>query len=121
MVAALLDAASMREIMASQRTAFVKFDFGPKCKDCIELNPVWHALARETPGTLWRVDCLDSPDVCKERMVSAAVDDLEAAEPVFKSFNGTRWRRLARKATPQTLKEYVKAKGSAARVFMSLR
>ena len=117
MVAALLDAASMREIMASQRTAFVKFDFGPKCKDCIELNPVWHALARETPGTLWRVDCLDSPDVCKERMVSAAVDDLEAAEPVFKSFNGTRWRRLARKATPQTLKEYVKAKGSAARVF----
>ena len=52
MVAALLDAASMREIMASQRTAFVKFDFGPKCKDCIELNPVWHALARETPGTL---------------------------------------------------------------------
>ena len=101
-----------------RRSAHVrKFDFGPKCKDCIELNPVWHALARETPGTLWRVDCLDSPDVCKERMVSAAVDDLEAAEPVFKSFNGTRWRRLARKATPQTLKEYVKAKGSAARVF----
>ena len=55
MVAALLDAASMREIMASQRTAFVKFDFGPKCKDCIELNPVWHALARETlPGLMVR-------------------------------------------------------------------
>ena len=80
--------------MASQRTAFVKFDFGPKCKDCIELNPVWHALARESPGQLWRVDCLETPEVCTDRMVTP---DPEALEPVFKSFNGTRWRRLARK------------------------
>ena len=36
--------------MASQRTAFVKFDFGATCKECIALNPVWHALARETRG-----------------------------------------------------------------------
>lgn len=89
--------------MARATRIAIKFDMAGKCGSCIQLDAVWEVIAGARPGTAWRVNCGEHPNVCLVRQANVVpTPESPLAEPSMQVWDGKDfWRYVG----PNTAEE----------------
>jgi hypothetical protein len=122
-----LDRHTLAEIKEQQRAAVVKVDYGECCDASMQLSrstqlshdTAWRQLAADAPpGMLWRIDCLESSELCVDLQEVFEQFDVRFDQPGYLLLGDVKGWTFAetRRLTVEELRVLVRAWFSAARL-----